>query len=129
MALALPHGVMTFMIWSAIVHGPFGIVVNSLPNKKLLKYSIAMQARDVLPSLGITAVLATVVFGIGCIPHNREWLLPAQVLLGFSVYGALAVWLRLKPVGEFARMLLPRVKKRSPRLARPVEWLFRRCSK
>ena len=129
MALALPHGVTTFMIWSAIVHGPFGIIVNSLPNMKLLKYSIAMQARDVLPSLGITVVLAAVVFGIGRIPLNKEWLLPAQVLLGFSVYGALAVWLRLKPVGEFARMLLPRVEKRSAWLARPVDWLCRRCPK
>ena len=129
MALALPYGVMTFMVCSAIVYGPIGVVMNSLPNRNVLKYSIAMQLCDVLPSLALTVVLAAVVFGIGCIPVGGKLLLFPQVAVGFAVYGALAVWLRFRPVGEFADMLLPHVRKRSAGLSRPVEWLSRRCSK
>lgn len=129
MALALPRGVLTFMVWSAIMLGPFGIVVNSLPNLRFLKYSIAMQFWDVLPSLLLSAVMAVVVVGIGCIPADRTVLLFPQILLGVITYVALAVMFRLRPVAEFAGMLLPRVKKRSEALARPLEWLCRRCGK
>ena len=61
--------------------------------------------------------------------ENRWRKATVLALILCLLLGTLAVWLRFKPVGEFARMLLPRAKKRSPRLARPVEWLFRRCSK
>ena len=129
MALALPYGVLPFMICAAIIHGPVGVVMNSLPNRRVLKYTIAMQVCDVLPSLALSAVLAAVVLCIGCIPVGRELLLFPQIVSGFAVYGILAAWLRLKPVGEFARMLLPHISKRSARLSRPLEWLSRRCSR
>ena len=127
MALALPHGVLTFLIWSAIMLGPFGVIVNSLPNLRLLKYSIVMQVRDVLPSLALSVAMAAVVLGIGCLPVRREVLLFPQVVFGFLLYAALAVWFRFRPVAEFARMLLPRVRKRSARLTGLMEWLCGRC--
>ena len=129
MAVALPKGVLVFMISSAIALGPFGIVVNSLPNMRLLKYSIIMQIRDVLPSILLSAAMAAVVLGVGMLPVRREALLFPQLALGFSVYVALAVAFRQRPLAELSNMLLPRVRKVSSGLARPFEWIQGRCSR
>ena len=128
MVVALPKGVMAFLVASAIALGPFGIVVNSLPNLRLLKYSILMQLRDVMPSLALTAVMAAFILGIGRLPVSGRALLFPQVVLGLAIYAALAVAMRMRPVAELASMLLPRARKVSPLLAAPVEWLQRRCS-
>ena len=128
MAVALPKGILTFLVSSAIALGPFGIVINSLPNRRLLKYSILMQLRDVLPSLLLTAVMAAFILCAGRLPISGKVLLFPQVVLGLAIYAALAVALRLRPVAELAGMLLPRVRKVSPRIAAPVEWMQRRCS-
>lgn len=128
MAAALPKGVLVFMISSAIVLGPFGVVVNSLPNLKMLKYSILMQVRDVMPSLMLSVAMAAVILGVGMLPVRPRVLLFPQVVLGFAAYAALAVAFRLRPLAELSGMLLPRVAKLSPGLARPLEWVRGRCS-
>lgn len=128
MAITLPKGVMTFMVSLAVALGPFGIVVNSLPNQRLLKYSILMQLRDVMPSLALTAVMSAFILGVGRLPVNREAILFPQVALGFAIYAALAVAMRMRPVAELAEIILPRVRKTLPRLAPPIEWMQRRCS-
>ena len=128
MAVALPKGVMTFMVSLAVALGPFGIVVNSLPNRLLLKYSILMQLRDVMPSLVLTAVMSAFILGVGRLPVSDRVLLFPQVILGLATYAALAVAMRMRPVAELAAVLLPRVRKVLPRFAAPIEWMQRRCS-
>ena len=128
MALTLHKGILVFLIWAAIIHGPVGIVINSLPNLRLLKYSILMQVRDVMPSMLLTIPLAAVILAVGLIPVRAEALMFLQAALGFGAYVALALLLRFKPLAEFASMLLPRVQKRSESLARKVEWVKRRCA-
>ena len=128
LALTLHRGILTFLIWAAILHGPVGIVINSLPNMRLLRYSILMQVRDVMPSMLLTVPLAAVILGIGFVPVRAEVLMFLQLALGLAAYAALALWFRFRPLAEFASMLLPRVRKRSESLARKVEWVKRRCS-
>ncbi|MBO4710259.1 MAG: lipopolysaccharide biosynthesis protein [Kiritimatiellae bacterium] len=127
MLTTLRIGIIQFMIAAAVVYGPLGVIVNSIPNLKLLKYSIAMQVVDVLPSAALSCVMGGMVFLMGLLPLPSTVLLVPQVLVGLGAYVALAVWFRFKPVGEFAHMLLPRVEKRSVRLARSLEWLCKRC--
>ena len=129
MLTMLRIGIIPFMVASAVVYGPLGVIVNSLPNLKLLKYSIVMQAMDILPFAALSGVLACVVACIGLVPVDMRILVGPQVVAGLAVYLSLAVFFRVRPVAEFAGMLLPRVEKRSALLARPLKWLFRRCSK
>ena len=69
--------------------------VNAAPNKKLLGYSYGEQVRDLLPSLGLTAVMSVAVWAAGLAPLSPLPQLLLQVLVGAAVYGGLS--LALKP--------------------------------
>jgi O-antigen/teichoic acid export membrane protein len=128
MLVTLRMGIIPFMVASAIVYGPLGVVVNSLPNLKFLRYSIVMQACDILPVVALSAVLAGVVLCIGFIPVDPRFLVVPQAVAGLATYFALAVFFKMRPLAEFSSMLLPRVRGRAPRLAMALERLRRRCA-
>ncbi len=128
MLTMLRVGIIPFMIASAVVYGPLGVIVNSLPNLGLLKYSIVMQVMDIFPFAALSCVLAGVVACIGLIPADPRILVLPQIVIGFASYLALAVFFRLRPVAEFAGMLLPRVQKRAPRVGAVLESLRGRCA-
>lgn len=74
------------MAYSALVTSVFSQIINSWPNKKLLKYSYLDQFKDMLPqimlSLGMGAVVYCVSFiGLGDIPT-----LLIQIPLGGALY-------------------------------------------
>ena len=129
MLTMLRVGIIPFMVASAIVYGPLGVIVNSLPNKRILKYSICMQVMDILPFAILSVVLAGVVWGVGFVPVDARILALPQAVVGLVTYFSLAVFFKLSPLAELSGMLLPRVKKRSERLALLLEWLCRRCGK
>ena len=129
MLTMLRIGIIPFMIASAIVYGPLGVVVNSLPNRKLLGYSIVMQACDIFPFVALSGVLAGFVMVIGLLPADPRILVFPQILAGAALYLALAVFFRMRPLAEIASMLLPRVRKRVPGLGAILEHIQRRCSK
>ncbi len=128
MLTVLPVGIIPFMIASAVVYGPLGVVVNSLPNRKILKYSIVMQAMDIFPFAALSAVMAGFVACLGLIPLDSRILVFPQAVLGFAAYLALAVFFKSRPVAEFAGMILPRVRTRAPRLSALFEKLRARCA-
>ena len=70
-------------------------IVNAFPNKKLLNYSYLEQIKDLLPNLGISAVMGGVVFGMNylplIIPIPSVVLLLLQVVVGIALYILLSV--------------------------------------
>ena len=128
MLTTLHIGIIPFMVASAIVYGPLGVVVNSLPNRKVLGYSIAMQAWDILPFAVLSGVAAGIVGVIGLLPCDPRLLVVPQIVAGSAAYLALAVFFRFRPLAEFSAMLLPRVRIRAPQLATVLERLRRRCA-
>jgi len=128
MLTLLPVGIIPFMVASAVVYGPLGVIVNSLPNIKILKYSILMQAKDIFPFAALSGVMAGFVACLGLIPADPRMLAFPQVGLGLALYLALAVFFKLRPVAEFSGMILPRVRTRAPRLGAMFEKLKARCA-
>lgn len=133
-------GVFTWMAVSAFVIGPFGVLVNSWPNKRLLNYSIGMQLKDVMPTALVCCVQAATMLGVGSLsdfaadclevaktgPGYLSFLatkLVLQGILGIVVFVTLAYIFRLNPLSEYAHMTAEVLQRRSPRIS---QWLKRR---
>lgn len=80
--------------------------VNASPNKKLLGYRYLEQVKDLLPSLGMTAVMGLGVWAAGQLPLGNVPMLLVQAVVGVAIYAVLS--LVLKP--EAYRSLVDMVK-------------------
>lgn len=135
-------GVFTWLAISAFVIGPFGVFVNSWPNKKLLDYSIGMQLKDVMPTALVCCVQAAVMLGVGRVATFAAGYLGAaksgagylvflamklavQGILGIAVFVALAYMFRLNPMREYARITAEALHGRFPKISL---WLRRRLN-
>ena len=127
-------GVLPWMTISAFILGPFCVIVNTWPNRKLLNYTIKMQLRDVMPTALICVIEAAVVLGVGMVGDMVKsklvvedggakfmvflsMKLAVQFVLGAGVFLGLAYVFRLMPMGEYARMIASVAKGRWPRIA------------
>ena len=68
--------------------------VNASPNKRLLGYRYLDQLRDLLPSLGMTAVMGLCVWAAGLLPLGNLPMLLTQAAVGVAVYGGLSLLLK-----------------------------------
>ena len=137
MLLSIRSGVMAFVLTMAFVQGPFGLLVNTFANGRLLDYSLRMQMRDIAPAVGLCAVSALAMWGVGLAlapigpmspSHNLAYAITliAQGAVGFGLYFALAYAFHLRPLAEYCNILLPVLRKRLPSLAEriaSVEWI------
>lgn len=71
---------------SFIVCTAIAIVVNSIPNKRLIGYSYKMQAIDLLPNLLISTLMCAIVMLVNRFDINAASKLIIQVLVGASSY-------------------------------------------
>lgn len=134
-------GVLTWMAISAFALGPLGVIINAWPNKKLLNYPLYMQILDVLPTILICMVEGGVVFGIDLVANMLKpslgiedeggrlmFFLAAklslQAVLGLGAFFTFSYALRLKPMGEYARMIAVAVRGRFPKTAGILERRF-----
>ena len=134
-------GVFPWMAISAFALGPFSLIVNSWPNKRLLNYTIGMQLRDVLPTILVCCAQAMVMIGVGyvadftarhfCVAQSGgEYLiflavkLALQGMSGVIVFFGLAYTFRLDPLGEYARMVSTAIGGRYPKIAKMLERRF-----
>ena len=135
---AFKLGVLPWMAISAFVFGPFCVMVNAWPNRKLLNYTIGMQLRDVMPTALVCVVEAAVVFAVGMVAERLKPMLGVadtgaslmaflgaklalQGVLGAGAFFALAFAFRLRPMCEYARMATNVLKGRWPKLAEALE--------
>lgn len=86
-------------------------LVNAYPNSKLIGYTFKEQLADILPSLGISAVMFVVVFFMQYLSMNNLLLLILEIITGATVYILLSIITRNK---EFLYLIqLSKLKKSS----------------
>ena len=134
-------GVLPWMAISAFVLGPFCVIVNAWPNKRLMNYTIKMQLRDVMPTVLICVAEAVVVLGVGLTSEMMKTMvriedggsrlmvflgvkLVMQFVFGMGVFFGLAYVFRLKPMCEYAMMVATIVKHKWPKIAGILERRF-----
>ena len=79
--------------------------VNSVPNRKLLHYSFLEQMQDIIPSIGMGIVMASLVFLIGKLELPTLPLLAVQIICGACVYTILAYLTRNKELWFLLNLL------------------------
>lgn len=89
------------------------IVVNSIPNKKLIGYSYRMQLQDLAPNLIVAIVMCILVEIIGLLKMNNLVLLTIQVALGGLIYIALSYISRNNAFEYFLNVVVNIIKQRS----------------
>lgn len=87
--ITVRHGVMA-ITYGMIVAEFIGQVVNAWPNKKLIGYSYCEQMLDILPTLMLSAVMASVVYCIRFLDINLLAMLLIQIVAGvvFYIFGS-----------------------------------------
>ena len=128
MLVSIRYGIMAFVLTMAFVQDPFGVLVNTFVNGRLLNYNFRMQMRDIAPSVALCAVSAVAMWGVSlvlnpvCATLSSQNLAYAVVFFaecstGLIVYSSLAYAFRLRPLAEYCNLLLPILQRRMPKLA------------
>lgn len=89
-----------WMLWGSVITGIFAYYLNSYYSGKLLNYSIVSQIKDILPSFGISVVMAVMTYSVSLLPWSPFVLLPLQLIIGVSVTLVLCEWLNLAEYKE-----------------------------
>lgn len=72
--------------WGIVIYNVLCIFINLSPSKKLLRYGLLEQIKDVLPISFAAMIMGGIVFFIGILPLSDLVLLTFQVLAGVIVY-------------------------------------------
>ena len=88
--LAMRFGV-TAIAYSLLIGTVFSMVINSWPNKRLLKYSFREQICDILPSVMMAVFMGIVITLIGTLALSDIVTLVLQILIGAIIYIGLSI--------------------------------------
>ena len=83
--ITAPISVMA-MCYSALVTSVLGQIINSWPNKKLLKYSYIEQLKDILPSIVLAVAMGFLIYWFKFLPIHSALILLVQVAVGAGIF-------------------------------------------
>lgn len=109
LVISVPMGVMAIAV-SSVISGVISSIINAWPNKKLLDYSYVEQVLDVLPSLGVSLLMALVVWLISLTGMHTGLLLIIQIVTGIFSYILFASLFKLEPL-YYTKNLLIEIRK------------------
>lgn len=84
------------MAYSLLVTSVLGQIINSWPNKELMNYSYIEQLKDILPGIGLAAIMGVCVYCINFIGLNNWLTLLIQIPLGAIIYIGASVIFKLE---------------------------------
>ena len=76
------------------IYSIYVLLMNTIPNKKHLQYSILEQINDVKAAFFMSGVMATAVYLVGLLNINIYLLLTIQILIGVIIYVGLSYLLK-----------------------------------
>ena len=91
---SIPFGVHAIAI-STTLFGFISVIINMIPNRKLISYSVFEQCKDLLPAMLLSVVMGGVVYFIGKMGMNLVLTLIIQVSVGVLTYVVLSVIFKL----------------------------------
>lgn len=78
------------------VYSIYVLLMNTIPNKKYIDYSIREQLNDVKPAFLLSGIMAIIVYLLGTMPINVYLIMLIQFLAGATIYIGLSSLLRLE---------------------------------
>ena len=98
--ISIQYSVWTLMVSLAFIVGPFSVLVNSWPNKKLFGYSLSQQIRDVSPSLGVCVIIGIVMMLISYLDLNYIIIFVLQGFSGVILYLLISICFKTRGIRE-----------------------------
>lgn len=87
------------------LYAPVELIINALPNKKLVGYTVGEQARDIILPLLFSLIMFLTVYAFGML-SMRLWIkLPLQIVLGIAVYVVLSLAFRVPAMHDALKIL------------------------
>lgn len=99
------------MAYSLLVTTLLNQIINSWPNKKLLGYGYSEQIKDMLPQIGLSLVMGTVIYLVQLADLSNILTLCIQVPLGIIIYITLSKLLHIESF-EYVISMLRSLKNR-----------------
>ena len=93
-AVSIPFGVRAIAA-SNVVFAFISMLINIIPNKKLIGYSIQEQFSDLASSFVSSIIMGAIVLCVGNLPINDILLIGLQVIVGVCSYLTLSVLLKI----------------------------------
>ncbi len=97
----------TAMAWAGVATGVFSLLLNILPNGKLLNYGYAEQLRDVIPAWLLSGAMVLLVRLVGLLGLPVFAELVVMVLVGMVSYVALSVLFKVESFLYIWNILCP----------------------
>ena len=102
--ISLPFGVLGIALGSMLT-SPMGAIINAIPNRKLLNYSIKEQCLDFMPSVGISAIMGLCIWPLQYLPLPALAVIFLQVFLGVAIYTACSFIFKIESLFEILRII------------------------
>ena len=100
------------MAYSLLVTSILGQIINSWPNKSLLGYSYLEQVKDMLPQIGLSAIMGVLVYLLRFTGLNDILLLIVQVVCAVCIYIGLSKLLHIESFGYVLDTIKSLLKKK-----------------
>lgn len=108
--VSLPFGVMALAASNALF-AFISMLINIMPNKRLIDYSFKEQFMDLFPSFISAVIMGVLVYLLGLLPLHRLILLIVQVLAGVAIYVFLSWILKNDSLTYILDAIKPMLKK------------------
>jgi O-antigen/teichoic acid export membrane protein len=100
-----------WMLGSSVVTGLIAYYLNAYYSGPFLNYSIKEQIKDILPSFGVSMMMAIPVFAMSFIPLNPIILLSLQIILGAAITIGICEATKLPEYLEIKGIAMPIINK------------------
>lgn len=97
------------LAWSTAVFAIISMVINMIPNIKIINYSIKEQLKDISTNLIVSIIMGVIVLLLGKIQINSIVVLLLQLLFGFGSYIVMSFLLKnesLKLIHEYIKRFI-----------------------
>lgn len=101
-----------WMLWGSLVSSVFAYYLNSYYSGRMIGYSMLSQVKDILPSLGIAAVMAVPVYLISLLGLSSILTLFIQLCTGAAIVILLSEFFRLNEYLELKSIVLSFFKRK-----------------
>lgn len=108
--ITIPIGVPA-IAWGIVVYNAISLLINAVPNKKLLNYGVGEQLLDILPILGVAMSMGVIIYPISFLGLSPICTLVLQILVGFITFVVLSQICHLDSFKYLFGLINTRIKK------------------
>lgn len=101
-----------WIAFSRMILTPICAMINALPGKRMINYSIPSQFRDLAFILFPTTLMGVCMWCVGLIPLPPIILLSLQAIIGIALFVSISLMLKLEPAQDIIQIAKEKMRKK-----------------